>query len=401
MSMNFPKNNNSINKAGKILTTIIWLTASQLFTNCKSSDTTITPAAIKPSTDRTAKEKQLNQNLSLKPNSEIPIMSIYLWYSKDKKNKLDDVIFEESNKSNAEWFMNTQLSNIINNIKIVNWLQQYDWTTNRKVKMINSSLVFNDAEIDKLAKWTSAISILNNTTIREYIIAENIKRIDLWLMPIVQVHIIIWAEIYDASWFTNSSLQDWFWFTVPYSSKNPIMTKNQIVAPSWEIHELFWHMISPNHQKLSLKFVNSPTWVDNFKYYEWLLDNENKDNLAKMNWWNSIDPYTCWHSWNSIMLENWQSKIIKKKWYTNDQQIDTLSLKNKDWSIWVIQTIDGLYDGNNNRKMREWKYNQMVAKYISAYITAKKSNSGARSSNEIKISQEILNNFKIDKEIKN
>lgn len=388
------KSTNSIKKSTKSI--MIATAMISILSACKTNDS-ITPTnnTTKINIDRIAKEKTLNQDLSLKLNSEIETRSIYLWYSKDKKLKFDDVIFEVNNKIAREKYINVQLANIVNNVSIVDGLQKIT-NTNRKIKTSNSDLIFTDQEINILASGSSWNSILNNDKIRSYIIQENIKRIDSWLMPIINRIIIVSAEIYDGWSIWNQTFWDWIWTIVPYSSKNPIMNESQIKAPWWEIHEQFWHMISLDHQNQFAKFKDSPTWIDNLKYYEWMV---NKDQPWIINWRNIIKPYTSAWSWYGSMLENWISKIIKQK--NNQGDIDTLSLKKIDGSVWIIQTSDGLYDGNNNRKLREQKHNQMISKYISAYIALKKSQTWSRMSNweEIIIPQSIIDSFKGNKSI--
>ena len=312
----------------------------------------------------------LQNNLTLKPDSKVPVLFIYLGYKKDIKAKMEDTYFG-INKNEVEKNLNILALNIINQITFNNGLAQLSGATNRKIEIVLSDFAFSDAEINNMS--VSALSsFLNNSAIRDYVKSLNTKRIKDGIAPIVEVFIMAGAEISSkATSITATSYTDGFGIVTYGNPPDHILSKGVIFAHPGLLHECFWHMISNDHQKKFLRFVHSPTGVDNLKYFQEI--KHTMDNTD--NWANSISSFFYPSGGTAVMLENGMSAFVNRYHAyeglnrTNEVfRLDTIFLKSKQGIPQTIQTQDALYDGNSNRKLWEAKYNSMVFKYIDMFM---------------------------------
>lgn len=327
-------------------------------------ETKRTPTDLDKCPDFEKIKSDLLANLTLKSDSKIPVLFIYVGYKKNIKTNLEDTYFKEY-KNEYVKNLNALAINMVNHITFKNGLMQLDGTTDRKIEIVLADFNFSDDEINNM-NVSSISTFLNNPSIRNYVKSFNIKRIKEGTPPIVEVFITVGPEVASKTPnLTLTSSTDGFGVTALRDAPNLAFYKGMLV-PAGLLHECFWHMISNGHQNKVLRFDNPNSY-----YFQAIKHIDNNSDGGY-----SIRSMFYQNGGTGAMFESGMTSFIKYNHLVNIDgstihlKLDTLFIKSKEGVIPSLEFQDSEYDGNANRKLWESKYNLMVLKYIDMFIAS-------------------------------
>lgn len=343
MSMNFPKKNNSIKKVGRILTTIVWLTASQLFTNCKSWDTNISPIATVEKITVCRNWQSIQINKTDKLSTDLDTCPTAINIPSDYKIPVKVYWFSNQLFSDVNEYMNPVIKQLLSD-DFTNWLELkqqedklIDYMPPQQIKIdyISLSKVISDANFMKtnypeLQKFRDFIvSQINNTTSDQMIFfAIPWDRVDVanWrtIKPRIQITDVWWA----LAWWV--SLTGSYWPTVNGIKKNIVIWQQNSSAAT------FWHEISHSMWIYS----HSPDLSINFS------DGTSESVRVLL----SITPIKKYYvpiSWYHMI---WKPSSVSIYWKKNDF-LEAITLE----KLWSIDKVYKFFDPANWEKIWEIK----------------------------------------------